>query len=233
MKVAIHQPETFPWLGFFHKLHSADIFVLLDTVQFEKNNVQNRNKVIMTNNPNWLTIALLNHSQKDKIKDIKISWSDKLERKHLETLRRNYLKHPYFDEVFEFLTSLYKKRHERLADFNEEFIRFMADKMGIKTKIIKASELPLSGEAQGGTEVTLEICKLLEADIYLSGSGAKAYLDEKKYKEAGIGVEWQKFSHPEYEQLGSKEFIAHLSALDAYFNHGPKTLQIIERAGNE
>ena len=34
MIVSIHQPQYFPYLGFFHKLARSDVFVALDTVQF-------------------------------------------------------------------------------------------------------------------------------------------------------------------------------------------------------
>jgi hypothetical protein len=44
--VAIHQPEHLPWLGFFNKIDQADLFVLLDVVQFRKNYFQNRNRIL-------------------------------------------------------------------------------------------------------------------------------------------------------------------------------------------
>ena len=41
MKVAIHQPEHFPYLGFFEKMKQADLFVILDDEQYKKNNWKN------------------------------------------------------------------------------------------------------------------------------------------------------------------------------------------------
>lgn len=228
MKVAIHQPECFPWLGFFHKISLADTFVFLDTVQFEKNNFQNRNKFKNGNMDTWLTLPILKHSLKTEVKDIKINWNDiKFTKKHLSTLELNYSKSPYFKDTFLFISSLYEERIEYLADFNIRFITFMLGKLGIKTQIIRASELDLSGKVSGGTEVTLEICKLLQADTYISGSGAKVYLETERYTEEDIGVYFQDFKHPTYKQTGSREFIPYLSILDLYFNHGPESLDII------
>ena len=43
--VAIHQPQYLPWQPYFAKALASDLFVYLDTVQFQKNGVQNRNQV--------------------------------------------------------------------------------------------------------------------------------------------------------------------------------------------
>lgn len=233
MKVAIHQPEFFPWLGFFHKMSLSDTFVLLDTVQFEKNNWQNRNKILMAGNSEWLSLPIEKHSLHTLIQDIKINWSDdKLIKKHLSSLEQNYTKCKFFVELFPFLQELYNKKLENLADFNTEFITWMATALGIETKILRASELALSGEAAGGTDVTLEICKILGADMYVSGSGAKVYLDINKYQNENIQVYFQDFHHPAYTQKGSKEFVSHLSIVDLYANHGPQSLSIIQE-GND
>ncbi|MBI3637246.1 MAG: WbqC family protein, partial [Candidatus Rokubacteria bacterium] len=45
MKVAIHQPHYLPWLGYLAKWAAADVFIVLDTVQYEKNGWQNRNRI--------------------------------------------------------------------------------------------------------------------------------------------------------------------------------------------
>ena len=46
MKIAIHQPEHFPYLGFFQKMKYVDVFVILDDAQFSKGNWHNRNKFL-------------------------------------------------------------------------------------------------------------------------------------------------------------------------------------------
>lgn len=230
MFVAIHQPEFFPWLGFFHKMSLVDTFVLLDTVQFEKNNWQNRNKVLIAGRAEWLTIPVVQHSLHTAIKDMKINWTDeKLIKKHLTTIEQNYKKCEYFEYIFPFLQELYTKKYEYLSDFNTECIVWMAHALGIKTKIVKASEMNLSGTAEGGTDVTLEICKALGATTYVSGSGAKTYLDVEKYQQDNIKVYFQEFTHPVYEQKGSTEFVSHLSSIDLYANCGEKSLEIIQQ----
>lgn len=121
------------------------------------------------------------------------------------------------------------RQPQKLADFNSEVILFLKEKLGITTKVVRASELPLSGNALGGTEVTLEICKILNAKTYISGAHGKNYLDIKKYDEAGIPVYFQEFIHPVYSQKNTNTFISHLSVIDLYANHGPESLKHIVR----
>ena len=54
MKVTIHQPEHFPYMGFFQKIESADLFVILDDVQYTKNNFQNR----FNKDDKWYTMCV-------------------------------------------------------------------------------------------------------------------------------------------------------------------------------
>jgi len=58
MIVAIHQPQFMPWLGYFDKMDRADCFVLLDNVQFKKNEWQNRNRIKTAQGAMWLTVPV-------------------------------------------------------------------------------------------------------------------------------------------------------------------------------
>ena len=59
MKVAIHQPHFLPWLGYLHRMAQADLFVLLDHVQFERRNYQNRTMIRMNGEARWLTVPVV------------------------------------------------------------------------------------------------------------------------------------------------------------------------------
>jgi len=225
--VSIHQPEFMPYLGFFHKMNMANTFVLLDNVQFKKNNYQNRNRINSNGQALWIGLPIEKHALSTSISNIKINQKTLNAQRLLKTIQQNYSKTPYFDDIFPFIQSLFIKNHQKLSDFNIEFIEFMKHKLGIESTLLIASELPLSGKAQGGTEVTLEICKLLNANVYISGSGGKAYLDLEKYKDNDIEVVFQHFNHPIYSQINTKEFIPYLSIIDLYFHHGKKSLEII------
>ena len=78
MRVAIHQPQYLPWLGYLAKWAAADLFVFLDTVQYEKNGWQNRNRIKTADGARWLTVpvhARLGTPIADVAIDCEQSWS--------------------------------------------------------------------------------------------------------------------------------------------------------------
>ena len=90
MLVAIHQPHFIPWLGYLHRMAQADLFIVLDHVQFERGNYQNRTQVRVNGVPHWLTVPVVQRSQKERIVEKEIDWSRDWATVHYETLRRAY-----------------------------------------------------------------------------------------------------------------------------------------------
>src|SRR3954469_24808552 len=98
MIVAIHQPSYLPWLGYLDRMARADVFVLLDHVQFERGNFQNRTMIRMNGGggaaKRWLTVPVVQRSQKERILEKEIdnrlegarSWAPI----HFSTLRHAY-----------------------------------------------------------------------------------------------------------------------------------------------
>ncbi|HQQ06581.1 MAG TPA: WbqC family protein, partial [Candidatus Omnitrophota bacterium] len=70
------------------------------------------------------------------------------------------------------------------------------------------------------------ICRKLNADTYLSGVGAKDYLDESLFPANKITLYYQNFEHPEYRQC-FEPFMPYMSAIDLLFNHGPGSRSLL------
>ena len=71
MIVAIRQPQYLPWIGYFDKLDRADVFVLLDNVQYKKNEWQNRNRIRTSPGWQWSIVPVL-YKYPEKINAVKI-----------------------------------------------------------------------------------------------------------------------------------------------------------------
>src|SRR5438477_6310656 len=103
MRLAIHQPNFFPWIGLFHKISCVDRFMFFDHVQAPQGKSWlSRNKILIDGEARWLTIPIKRNSGQ-RISEVAINYSENFERKHLGTLRQAYGKSPHFEEVFEFL----------------------------------------------------------------------------------------------------------------------------------
>jgi hypothetical protein len=216
--VAIHQPEYLPWLGFFKKMMNVELFVFLDDVQFRKKGWQNRNRIRINDGTTLLSIPVHTHSY-PKINEVTIDNEKNWSIRHKKSILYNYARAPYFDEIKDFIESIFEKKFQYLVDLNTEIIKFIMNELEIKSKIVFSSELEISKK---GSDRVLDICKAVGADHYITGTfWAESNLRVEEFKKSNIGVEFQKFQHPIYKQIHG-EFIPEMSIIDLLFNEGRK-----------
>jgi WbqC-like protein family len=229
MIVAIHQPHYLPWLGYLHRMASADLFVLLDHVQFERRNYQNRTMVRMNGEARWLTVPVVQRSQKERIVDKEIdnrldgtkTWGEI----HRATLRHAYGRAPGFCAYAPAFEALLTRRWERLVDLNAAGLELLRQAFGIGTPLARSSELAVEGAR---AELILGICRAVGATTLLAGfGGSRGYLDPQAFARYGIRVAFHEWRHPQYRQCGAGDFIPGLSALDLLFNCGPQSREIL------
>lgn len=222
--VAIHQPNFFPWLGFFDKMVRADTFILLDNVQFQKTGGTWTNRVRLLTGPkdDWVTLPV----QRDyhgvlPISEMRLQetgfprWKEKFPK----TLRMNYAKHPWFPQVFDLVEDCLDYDGDRLAEFNIRNIKKIMEFVGLPcSHLIRGTGMNCSGNA---TELLIRLIRAAGGSAYLCGGGAGGYQEDALFAAAGIKLVYQNFKHPIYEQKGRAGFIPGLSILDALFNCGP------------
>lgn len=168
MKLTIHQPEHFPYLGFFQKMESADLFVVLDDVQFTKGNFQHRNKLLNSNGvEEWFTVGLEPKPNTKLINELKVNKGTKWKRVLLSKLKTNFKKD---------FTDIYSS--SKLIDINLASIEYCRKALGITTPMVLSSELNIKSNS---SERLADICRELGATEYISGAGGKAYLDESVF----------------------------------------------------
>jgi len=229
MIVAIHQPQFMPWLGYFDKLDRCDHFVLLDTVQYKKNEWQNRNRIKTAQGGQWLTVPVRFRFPAD-IDEVTVNEDTNWRHKHWQSLVTNYSRAPHWEALEPALKELYERPWPELAELNRATVEMLAGALGIGTTTTLASRL----EGIGGdpTGRLVDLCRALGADTYLSGAGGASYMDLGQFEEVDIEVIFQQYDHPTYPQLFG-EFQSHLSALDLVLNCGPDSLSILRRGSNQ
>ena len=224
MILTAHQPVYLPWLGLFHKIALADTFISFNQVQYLLKDWNNRNKIKTSAGDIWLTVPVLTKGHREKkIKEIEINNSVNWRKKHWKSIWLAYKKAPFFNKYSDFLEDVYQREWKLLTELNEYMLKWFLDVLGIKVKFLDASEFSFSGEK---SDLVLDMCKCLEADVYIFGEQGKNYANIKLFEKEDIKIVFQEYDHPVYPQLHGN-FISHISILDLLFNCGDGSLEIL------
>jgi hypothetical protein len=233
MKIAITQPTYLPWMGYFDLIDQVDCFVILDSVQFEKQSWQQRNRIKTPAGLQWLTVPVVFRGLLgQRIQDVEIRTSDFVE-KHLRAIELNYRRSPHFDLYFPQLAEILRmsgKDGLALVDLNICLIERLCGWLGIEKRFLRSSDL---GESGKRCELLVNLCRRLNADFYFSALGSAGYLLEEleRFSASGIQVGFQNYQHPQYSQL-FPPFCPYASALDLVFNEGAGSMEIIRSGRN-
>jgi hypothetical protein len=219
---SIHQPDFMPWLGLFNKIARSDIFVVLDHVLNNPNDGSwfRRVRVIAGGQPHWITIPLV--KPKDSvfvpINKMQIKIEDKkFVKKNLQTIYQNYSRTKYFKDVIYLIDDYFQDEEVLMGVRNMKFINKVCSKLNITTQFIYSSALNCEKKA---TELLVEICNKVGANVYLCGGGADGYQQDDLFAESNIKLIYNKFQHPVYDQANTNEFIPGLSIIDPLMNCG-------------
>ncbi len=243
--IACHQPNFLPYLGFFDKMKKCDVFVIRDEVLYVKKEYHNRNRIRINgnniNNPQFKWVNVPVSEINDYIKHIflkrdfcvkKRLWNEVL----LHEIKSAYKSSDYFEEFFPEIERIFDNSDEKLIKLNMKIINFLKDVFNIKTEIIMASELGLKPAhyCEGGdaSEDLANICRELNGDVYLSGSGGREYLNLESFEKKGIKVEFQDFKHPVYRQK-FPGFVPNMASIDSLFCVGKLPCEHESKFGNK
>lgn len=215
MIISTHQPNYIPWLGYFYKIWKSDIFVFLDDVQFSKKGLHNFHYLKQNKASVKINIPV-KHAYTDPIKNVKTNdqggWKDR----HLSLIEQCYVKATFFDIIFNDFKSILMPNYDNLADLNIAIIKFISGKFNFQTRFITSSSLEIEAKNE---ERIIQICKKLNATIYYSGNGAKAYQSNENFERNGLSLVYDDFYPLPYNQLEG-DFIANVSIIDFLMNYG-------------
>jgi hypothetical protein len=228
--VAIHQPNFLPWLGYYDKLARADVFVLLDSVQFPRSGHgewMNRVRALGHGEPRWVTVPIRRPGVQ-LIRDVEIDDSQAWRRKTLRTLEASYRAAPYFSDVFPLVEHVLEHDAGGLANFNEHGVRAVAEELRLeRAEMVRSSTLDVEGT---GSDLLAEITRIVGGTVYLSGGGAEAYQHEESYRRRGVELRFQNFEQPRYPQMRD-DFVPGLSVVDALMYCGTEGVRLqLERS---
>jgi len=212
---AIHQPNFFPWLGYFDKIRQADAFVFLDQVDYPKSGSSmqswcNRVKLNISGTAKWVSCPVIRESGPQPIDTVLLNntrpWRDELR----TVLTINYKRAPNFPDAYAMIDRLLDFETEHLAAFNINAVTAITRLMGFTGALVRQSSLTLPNTS--GTDRLISICQMVGADSYLTGGGAAGYQEDERFAAAGIHVTYQHFVPEPYGD--PTRFVAGLSVID-------------------
>lgn len=233
MIVAAHQPHYLPWIGYIHRILLADIFVIMDNMEYTQYSYINRNRILDRNGIFYVTVPIVYKGESHKlIKDIRIDnrnrkkWSNK----HIKSMEHNYGKCNGFCDFFEKIEPAYRKEYETLVELDIELLMIILRYLEINTRIILASEIDIGGKKED--ELFLSLIEKTRSRVLLLGMGASTkYIDSEKVKER-CSIAFQVFNHPHYEQR-AVSFKPGVSIVDMLFNvKRSEAIAMMKKAGN-
>jgi len=222
--VVISQPMYFPWVGMLEQMRVADVWIHLDDAQFSKGGFMNRVQVKTDQGLRWLTVPLQDHVLETPLNQIQPATHD-WPRKHLTTLTQSLAGALYRDDMVSLVESVFQNAaSENLAQIGAESMECLARYFEVLPgEIYRASSMGVAG---GGSQRVLELCKVAGAKRYVTGHGARSYLDHAAFEAAGIRVDYLDYQRRIYPQQHGA-FTPYVTALDLVANQGGAGREVI------
>lgn len=220
--IGIHQPMFLPYTGVIKKIIDSDIFVFLDDVQFADSGFQNRNRMLTKDGVKWLTVPLKKPRYMKKINELMINYDTKWVDTMLSQIQHSYGKAPFCKEVLEVLENSLNKKYELLSELNINLTKDIIKYFNIDKEYKISSDI--GGKPDDKIDRIIYIVKNQNGDIFLSGDGAKDYIEIDRFTD--VEVKFQNYVCQEYNQMGEKAFVPYLSILDYMMINGNNTSKL-------
>jgi hypothetical protein len=225
VNVVISQPMYFPWVGMLEQARLADHFVFYDDVQFSKGSFANRVQIKTAAGMKWLTVPIHGLSLGQRIQDVQIDARKDWRRQHLDMLRQAYADAPYLKDMLRLVKEVFDTNPKSIGELSRLSMMILCDYFGLKNREFFQGIQDL-GILGAGSERVLQIVLHLGGDTYITGHGARNYLDHEAFERVGVGVRYMNYCCSRYQQLHG-EFTPYVSALDLVANCGTEGEKLI------
>ncbi|MDX4071373.1 WbqC family protein [Aliarcobacter skirrowii] len=209
MTLAIMQPYLFPYIGYWQLINAVDTFVIYDDVNFIKQGYINRNSILTNGKSQQFTLELIGASSNKLINEISVGNN---KNKVLKTIKQNYSKAPYYNEIIIIIEEILNNEEKNLAKFIGFSLMKISNYLGINTKFMFSSDIEKYNDLKAQEKV-LEICKILQANKYINAIGGQELYSKEIFRENKIELNFLKTKLLEYKQF-NYEFVAYLSIID-------------------
>jgi hypothetical protein len=209
----------FPWVGLLEQIRLADVLVFYDDVQFSKGSFTNRVQVKTPTGIQWMTVPLQDLKLGAVIDEVKTVPTVQWREKHLALLDRSFKSATHANDALLMARGIYSMDHPSIGHLARASILAMCHYFGLLEgkRVLDVRELCINGS---GSQRVLDIVHAVGGTIYITGHGARNYLDHEAFEESGIKVHYMHYERRPYPQLWG-EFTPFLTSLDLLAYLGP------------
>jgi hypothetical protein len=225
MNIVVSQPMFFPWVGMFEQVRLADIFVNYDDVQFSRGSFTNRVQIKTAHGVKWLTVPLKEQRLGQCINEVKIDSSKNWQRRHLDQLAQAYQLAPFCEDMLALVDAVYQGSYSTIGQLAYASMMKCCSYYGLDDgrRFVEVGELGVHGTSSLRVR---DIVIALKGSCYVTGLGARGYLDHGMFEESNIRVEYMNYKRIPYQQLHGS-FTPYVSLLDLIANAGPRGIDCI------
>ncbi|MBU0807356.1 MAG: WbqC family protein [Gammaproteobacteria bacterium] len=226
MKIVISQPMLFPWVGLLEQVRQSDVFVHYSDVQFSKGSFTNRVQIKTAQGSRWLSVPLSGLSLGQSIDQVRLDRQRGWRRQHRALLEQAYAAAPFRGDMLALVDEVYAVGCTTIAELSEHSLLAVCRYFGLDngTRFLDAAALGVPG---AGSQRVLGIVRALGGDRYITGLGARHYLDHEVFERAGVSVEYMNYRRLPYPQLHG-DFTPYVSSLDLVANCGKRGVNYLQ-----
>jgi len=228
MTVVISQSMYFPWVGLLEQIRLADAFIHYDDVQFVRGFL-NRVQVKTAQGTKWMTVPTKDRHRGQSINNVLIDDREPWRKTHRNLLAEAYRGAPYVREMLDVVDHVFSQRAYYLSDVTSASIQALCTyfELDRNTNFLNSEDLGVGGaSSQRLKDLTLAV----QGDVYLTGHGARNYLDHALFEADGIDVHYMNYERIPYPQLHG-DFTPYVTGLDLIANCGREGRKMI-RSGS-
>jgi len=224
MNVVISQPMLFPWVGMLEQVRLADSYVHYSDVQFSKGSFVNRVQIKTAQGIKWMTVPV-GIKLGQRIDETRIDGSRDWRKSHLSVLADAYGTCPHFNDMMAIVRAVYDDTHADIGSLSEASLMAVCGYFGLEShrRFMHSNALGIDGASSSRV---LDIVLALGGRRYITGHGARNYLDHGLFEEAGVRVEYMDYQRLPYPQQHG-QFTPYVSVLDLIANCGPEGRKFI------
>lgn len=207
------QPYFFPYIGYFQLINSVDKFVIYDNIEYTKKGWINRNRILVGNKDQLITLPIKKDSDYLTVVDRTLadSWPKDRE-KIINVLKQNYSKAPYFIEVYSLIRRCLDYKETNLFKFIQNTLVEIKNYLNIKADFIISSSIEIDHSLRSEEKV-ITICKALGATDYINAIGGIELYSKDRFLNNDINLKFIKSHQIKYKQFND-EFLPWLSIID-------------------